>query len=1402
METGSENTPSPRPKRRKALRIAGIAVAAVLVIVLVVALAINTGPGRNFLANRISNLQPESGLRVQIGRIDGSLYSDFIIHDLRLYDLDGVFLHIPRAEVDWKPGALASKHVVLNRVHAPRLVFSRIPRLNETPKDPNAPLFPDIDVTLGQLTVDRVIIGPQVAGKRYVARASASGLLRDGRLKLDADVAADAGDRVRLKAAIGPEDDMLDLAAQVTAPVGGLVSGMTGLDKPLTLTLDGEGSWSRWDGALASRLGEDDLLTLQISGRNGTFSLAGRAAPALLLEEGPATRILAPGINVRSILGFDLPHIDMSFTASAPAFSVKAAGMLNTETSNLRNFKVNARLTEPAAIMEGVSGNDVVLTALVNGPLSAPEVSYEAAAERIGYEGVFANDLQASGTLALSGTGDMTMPVALSLRSVDGLNEAAAGLLARLRLEGVVRVTPETVSADKVAFASQHLTGQASFRQVPSSGAYKANVDARLSRYTVPNLGTFEGTVDAVLGSDPRTDALTMDGDLQVQALRLDNETARDLLGGRAVLEASVRQRADGGIVVRKGTLQAPEFQFNVTHGVYTRDGRLDLAATGQSAVYGPFSLSAAGQATQPTVQASMANPGLGFGLKDVKLSATPEPDGYFLTLSGQSPQGDLNGRARIILDQGPIKADIEHLQLADLRLRGQVQQTEQGPFKGLLALNGAGLNGSVRLAAEGDVQRVDANLQARRARPPMLPALAIGEGSLQASLRLPESGPDVTANLSARLVQYGQWRIETMSGTANYVDGTGKASLAVEGRYKSPFELKLAATMEPDRALLDINGALKGQRIRLAEPAVAQKTETGWRLQPTTMVLAGGKLVLEGETGETTTAQARWTGLNLRFLDTLDPELGFSGSSSGTLTFALPADGATPNADLRMVVSRLQRAGLTTVSPPLDLGVNASLSEQQAAVRMLLRHEKNVVGSVQARLDMGPPEEATWTEQLWRAPLDGGLRFNGPVELLWAMSGLKGQELGGNLTVAADMSGTLEQPMLRGAIRTTDMTYENIEFGTRVQNLALDARFSGSRLRLVSLTGTTPGDGKLSASGYADLNPAQNFPMNVEISLDHFRAARTDAVQAVVTGPITIRRDRNGELIAGNIRINEARYRFSGAAAEAVPLLDVERIGEVPVRVSGSTTDGQDEPPLNFDLNVKVSADNRIFIEGMGLNSEWSTNLTVGGTLYNPLITGTVEVVRGNYSFAGRRFDLNRGIIRFGGNFPPNPTLDIEAGATVEGVEALLLVTGSAKKPEINFSSSPVLPQDEILSRLLFGGSAAELSATEALQLAAALASLQGSGGDGGLNPLGKMRQATNVDRLRIVGADEATGRGTSLAVGQYLTDDVYVEVSSDTRGNTLTQLQIELTKALSILSQVGQTGSSSLQLQYAKDY
>jgi translocation and assembly module TamB len=159
-----------------------------------------------------------------------------------------------------------------------------------------------------------------------------------------------------------------------------------------------------------------------------------------------------------------------------------------------------------------------------------------------------------------------------------------------------------------------------------------------------------------------------------------------------------------------------------------------------------------------------------------------------------------------------------------------------------------------------------------------------------------------------------------------------------------------------------------------------------------------------------------------------------------------------------------------------------------------------------------------------------------------------------------------------------------------------------------------------------------------------------------------------------------------------------------------------------------------------------------------------------------------------------------VTAASSVDGTTVRVNIAGTGQNPAISFSSTPALPQDEIMARILFGNSIAELSAIQAVQLAGSLNSLRG--GSGGLNPLGVLQSATGLDRLRLLNADANSGRETAVAFGQYITNDVYVEIVTDARGYTATQLEISLTRALSVLSQIGTGGTSNVNIRYKKDY
>jgi translocation and assembly module TamB len=221
-----------------------------------------------------------------------------------------------------------------------------------------------------------------------------------------------------------------------------------------------------------------------------------------------------------------------------------------------------------------------------------------------------------------------------------------------------------------------------------------------------------------------------------------------------------------------------------------------------------------------------------------------------------------------------------------------------------------------------------------------------------------------------------------------------------------------------------------------------------------------------------------------------------------------------------------------------------------------------------------------------------------------------------------------------------------------------------------------------------------------------------------------------------------------------------------------------------------------------MGLDSEWGIDIALRGTVDDPRIGGSAKLVRGEYSFADTRFELTRGRIMFDVGEPINPRLDVLAETSRSGTNVDIAITGNAMSPAITFSSDPALPEEEILARLLFNGSVTSLSATDALQLAAAIAALQGGGGAGGLDPIGELRRSIGLDQLRIISADPLIGRSTGIAVGKNISRDIYVELVTDGRGYNATLVEYRITSWLSLLGTVSTIRRDSILAEISRDY
>ena len=92
--------------QRVRVRLAKTVAAVILGVIALAALVIfgiDTGPGHRFVADQIGALKFENGMRITVGRIEGSLYGKMTLHDLSVRDPKGEFLFSPEVKVDWRP---------------------------------------------------------------------------------------------------------------------------------------------------------------------------------------------------------------------------------------------------------------------------------------------------------------------------------------------------------------------------------------------------------------------------------------------------------------------------------------------------------------------------------------------------------------------------------------------------------------------------------------------------------------------------------------------------------------------------------------------------------------------------------------------------------------------------------------------------------------------------------------------------------------------------------------------------------------------------------------------------------------------------------------------------------------------------------------------------------------------------------------------------------------------------------------------------------------------------------------------------------------------------------------------------------------------------------------------------
>lgn len=1372
-------------------------------------------PGADAVTALIESAASSDTLKLKIEGLEGTLPGRPRAAKVTLSDAKGPWLVLHDIDADWSPLALVSGDIVAETISVAKVEWLRTPEGGDG-GDSGDPI-PALKI--GKLSIAEARIAPEVMGHggTFKIDAAADTLNVSDRASLSLNVAEFSGAaRMKVDARYEPADALLDVDAKIEDGPGGTLAALLELppDAPLSVTIDSDGSLDNWHAELRAAGGN----ALSATGnatikRQGDWRQLKLRVVSDVTSAGPENlRPLYEGHSTIDVLAAQSDQgawrVDR-LAAATPAFTANARGIFD---STARKAELIARVSVPAGkalaplIGDGFDWRELALDAKTEGAWPNPTLAVEMRAADFTAEGIRASAF----TGRLTATPDRRWDeegahVAVTarldagelgsddetLRRVLGTSATATlqtMVIARKRLSGIIgELKTETATLRFAGDADAHaLNGVVSLDALDLARAglkgdglsLNATIEANLdsARWTAEGKGTATnvapgGALDALFA-----------GKQDINFALEGMGPGRYRVSSVAVQGERLTAIASGDIAPDALNVEADITIPNLSAVAAEHAGRTELK------------LMVSGKPEAPTFAGTGSlSDGKLFGRPAKALSlALSEPDDKGLsrlTLAGTYDGEPIQGAARVAWrGEGGAQVEDLDLTLAAMKVKGAADIDAAGLIRGGLMVdardlariapfigeNIAGaLAGSLRFEAAGSEQTLIAALKGSRF---AVSDAAFAGIAVDGAIRnlFGEAEPDL--RIRAASADLGGFALQSLDaharGTFSALDVDAKAAragTAIAARATAQFD------EEPNVIALAALQLTRGDKsARLAEP-VDIVLNGGKVTIPKTRILAGGgTATLSGEAGRTTDIAVEAEGLPLWVAAFATDPLPVLGTASGTarirdsgaVAFDLKVQNLAPEANPRIV---------------RNMTLTATGTTGRGAVDFKLRLADG------ARTSFDASGRVPFAES-------GALRIDaeGTADLALANIYLSvtGDRVRGALSTSARITGTRAAPRIQGTGKIANGFFRSAAAGFELRDIA--AAFDGDerRVTVTSLTAKAANGGALTGRGAVTLDPANGYPVELAINADSAQFVATTLTTVIadldvrLTGGVT-----RQMAIAGKADVELWEIRLPERLARPLTPIRVKHVNApADIALSLPQEEAEEQSSLPFTLDVAVRAPQRVTVRGQGVMAEFGGAVKVAGSVEDPAINGRFDLRRGSVELLGRRVELTRGEIAFKGGVVP--VIDIAGEVRKSSVTAVIAVKGKADAPEITLTSTPSLPQDEIMARVLFDKSTQQLSAFEAAQLAGAIA--RWSGLSSAPDILESLRETLGIDSLSAV---TDSGGGTAVSAGSYIGSGVYVGFvqGTDAAAGRAT-VDIDLTEDVKLRGEAGPTGDTRI--------
>jgi translocation and assembly module TamB len=1420
----------------------------VLVLSVVVGWVVTGSPSQaqsdqSVLASLISRLLSTPTTRVSIGGIDGALSSNAVIRDVRIADRDGNWLTVDRARLIWSRSALLRGRLQVDALEIDRLHVLRKPLPTEEDATiSDEPILPELPVrvVVDRFALQELALEESVLGTAARLSAQGSAQLGNASEGLTLDFAAqrlDAPGRLSIDLEYVPQTNRLTLDLAHEEPEGGIAARLLDLPglPPVNLKLAGEGPLSNF----AARL---DFSAGATIGAVGTTTVR-RSDAAYQLDVDVGARIegllpapIAPIFGGTTQLVGDVTFGDDGGLRFHPIRITSAVASFDMTGTISPDYALDLALNARALPTDGTRtrAGDAEIGSLafngtVQGSLAAPRVNGSLDAANVVLPQGSLEALNAR--VAMNPVGNAPTPERFAIvldANATGLRPADGGLARALgnRLTLTVRGDLDRDGIASIETARLETpTMQAGFTGRIGATDINGTLEAN-----VPSLTPFSGIAErrlrgsasmtANLSGNPRRSDILAVIDARLRELST-GMPALDRLLGRTVTATGAVRRVPGGFAFDNLRVEGAHLDARIDGRATqsTADLGLDVAIDelrhlDERISRGKATLAArlSGSLEKPNVQGTATLTGiraLGRSIpriaiildaKDVTgaLNAT-------LTLDGQVDEKPASGTLTIAKTPGGgWLLDRLDIDIGSVGLTGNLRIGSDQLAQGEIALSGSdfddlspllltkldgALDAVIRLSTRDG--RQDAEVTAKGSR---LSVADITVRDFETRLAMTDlyQRPTIDGVVQAEALTAGGQTFRTVRLVAESSSEATRFTASATGQ---GFNLDAQGRLVPgDVTRIEIatfTARRGGRRLVLAQPATIAIQNGTATISNLVIAADRGRIAVSGTIGDRLDLSLDIRSLQLQTAEIFTPNLGLAGTVNGRATI-----GGTPedlNGTYELIVSgfispETRQAGLSS----LNIEAQGRIADQRATVNASVAAGRS--GTVQLTGSVPlDPEDA----------LSLGVTGRTDLSIANTVLSATGQRLSGTANLDLTIAGTISDPEIQGAITITNGSFVDSLQGIRLTGIEGRLAARGQTLVIESLTARTPNNGQISLGGQMTIDPASGLPAEIRLTANRAQLVSNETVDVSANMDITI----SGLLLSrprvvGRVDIVSMNVSVPDRLPATLrPLPNTRHVRPPPTAAArlalakqrqASTSRGT---PFRAELDLLVTAPNRIFVRGRGINAELGGDLRLQGTTQEPIAIGAFELRRGRFDLLGQRIEFVRGRLDFTGDL--TPSLDFLAETQAGEITARIAVTGPASSPAFVFSSDPDLPQDEVLSRILFQRPSGGLSAGQALQLAQAVAQLSGGSG---VDAFESLRRSLGVDSLDItVGA----GGGPAVGVSRYITDNVRVGVKAGSRPEESgVTVDVDLTRRLKAQGEVNAEGRSSIGLGFEWEY